>query len=264
MEAILEAIVVAKKRRLLAQSRQYLPWEVAELLTSPRENSFLEVFSGPGPNIVAEIKLSSPSKGKFISFSEIPRFVTLYERGGARAISVVTEEDHFQGGSQVLQEVVRLTHLPILRKDFVLEETQVYETRKLGAQALLLIARILSRERLGHFVDLCTMLGIVPVVEVHDERDLKKALEVQAPVVGINNRDLVTFRVSLEVTLRLLSSIPKDTVVLTESGIHTREDLEMFFERGVRNFLIGEALLTSPNPLGKLLEFRGEREIARC
>lgn len=264
METVLETIVVAKRRRLLEKPCWYSPREVAELLTRPGTNTFLAALSGPGPNILAEVKLASPSKGRFITFSDVPRFVVSYEQGGACAISVVTEEDHFQGGLEVLREVAGRTNLPILRKDFVLEETQVYETKEIGAQALLLVARILSKDRLKHFAALCELLGIVPVVEVHDEKDLEKVLEISPRVIGINNRDLSTFQVSPMTTLRLLPYIPRGTIVVTESGIHTREDIEVFLEQGVRNFLIGEALLVSRDPLRKLLELKGEREVARC
>ncbi|WP_017872366.1 hypothetical protein [Candidatus Caldatribacterium saccharofermentans] len=264
MEGILEAIVTAKKRRLLARERPYLPSEVARIFATSIQNGFLSAFQDSHPHIIAEIKLASPSRGRFIAPHDVPRFLALYEEGGARAISVVTEEDHFQGNLELLREVVVKTRLPVLRKDFVLEETQIYETAEAGAQAILLIARIVSGERLKRFVELAELLGLVPVVEVHDEEDLRKALFASAKVIGINNRDLSTFQVSLATTLRLLPLVPEGTVVIAESGIHTREDVEMLLEVGVRNFLVGEALLTSPNPAKVLLELRGEREVARC
>lgn len=264
MEGILEAIVVAKKRRLLARKRCYSPLEVARLFARKQRNTFLSSLSGPGPNILAEVKLSSPSRGKLISLQDIPRLLFSYEEGRAQIISVVTEEEYFQGSPALLQEVMNRTKLPVLRKDFILEETQIYETAEIGAQALLLIARILSQSRLKHFVELTELLGMVPVVEVHDGEDLKKALAASARVIGVNNRDLSTFQVSLETTFRLLPSIPEGMVVIAESGIHTREDVEALLESGVRNFLVGEALLVSWDPLKKLLELRGEREVARC
>ncbi|WP_438315301.1 indole-3-glycerol phosphate synthase TrpC [Candidatus Caldatribacterium sp. SIUC1] len=264
MEGILEAIVTAKKRRLLARERPYLPSEIAQIFATSTRSDFLSFLQDPHPHIIAEIKLASPSRGRFIAFQDVPHFLALYEEGGARAISVVTEEDHFQGSPELLREVVAKTRLPVLRKDFVLEEIQIYETAEAGARAILLIARIVSRERLKHFVELAELLGLVPVVEVHDEEDLQKALFASARVIGINNRDLATFRVSLETTLRLLPLIPEGTVVIAESGIHTREDVETLLEAGVRNFLVGEALLTSRNPQKTLLELRGEREIACC
>ncbi|MBC7217348.1 MAG: indole-3-glycerol-phosphate synthase [Candidatus Caldatribacterium sp.] len=264
MENILETIVVAKKRRLLAQGKKYSPFEVAELLARSQENAFLSSLCGPGPNIIAEIKLASPSRGRFIALEEVPYFLSSYEEGRAKAISVVTEEEHFQGSLELLQMVVRTTHLPVLRKDFVLEETQIYETKEAGAHAILLIARIVSKDRLKSFIELAEFLGLTPLVEVHDERDLEKALSASARVIGINNRDLSTFRVSLATTLRLLPLIPKDVTVVAESGIANRDDVENLLEAGVYNFLVGGSLLTSENPTRKLLELQGERAIARC
>lgn len=264
MENILETIVVAKKRRLLTQGKRYSPFDVVRLIARPQERTFLSSLSGSGPNIIAEIKLASPSRGKFISYQEIPYFLASYEEGGAKALSVVTEEEHFQGSYELLQEVVQKTSLPVLRKDFILEETQIYETKEAGAHAILLIARIVSKERLKHFVELATLLGLTPVVEIHDAGDLEKALFAQAQVIGINNRDLSTFRVSLETTLRLLPLIPDGVTVIAESGIATREDVRILLEAGVRNFLVGGSLLSSRDPAGKLREFQGEETIARC
>ncbi|MCS7241785.1 MAG: indole-3-glycerol phosphate synthase TrpC [Candidatus Caldatribacterium sp.] len=264
MENILEALVTAKKRRLFAQERWYSPIDVARLLASPQKGTFLAALRGSGPNIIAEIKLASPSRGRFIAPQDVPYFLSSYEEGGAKAISVVTEEEHFQGSSALLREVVQKTSLPVLRKDFVLEETQIYETKEAGAHAILLIARIVSGDRLKHFVRLAELLGLTPVVEVHDAEDLKKALFAQAQVIGINNRDLSTFQVSLETTLRLLPLVPAGVTVITESGIATREDVELLLEVGVRNFLVGGSLLTARDPVKKLRELQGEETVARC
>lgn len=264
MENILESIVVAKKRRLFTQGKRYSPFDVARLIARPQERTFLASLSGSGPNIIAEIKLASPSRGRFISRQEVPYFLASYEEGGARAISVVTEEEHFEGSCELLQEVVQKTPLPVLRKDFILEETQIYETKEAGAHAILLIARIVSKERLRNFVELAMLLGLTPVVEVHDAKDLEKALFAQARVIGINNRDLSTFQVSLETTLRLLPLIPDGVTVIAESGIATREDVEVLLEAGVRNFLVGGSLLSSRDPARKLRELQGEETVARC
>lgn len=261
MENILETIVVAKKRKLFARMKQYLPTDVACLFANPQKSAFLASLRGSGPNIIAEIKLASPSRGRFISRQDVPHFLSSYEEGGAKAISVVTEEDYFQGDSGLLREVVQKTRLPVLRKDFVLEETQLYETKEVGAHAVLLIARIVSKERLKHFVELAELLGLTPVIEIHDERDLEKALFASARVVGINNRDLSTFRVSLETTLRLLPLIPEGITVIAESGITTRKDVEVLLEAGVRNFLVGGSLLSSRDPAKKLRELQGEEEV---
>ncbi|MGQ9473864.1 MAG: indole-3-glycerol phosphate synthase TrpC [Candidatus Caldatribacteriaceae bacterium] len=264
METILERIVTHARRKLL-HHRPYTEGEILEIISQRSENSFLKVLEETtSVHIIAEIKCASPSRGSLLAPKRIEEFLSFYEEGGATAISVVTEENHFGGSVKILEQVIARTSLPVLRKDFVIEETQIYESAQKGADALLLIARILSGERLRHFVTLCNLLHLVPLVEVHDEEDLEKALWAQAKVVGINNRNLATFEVSLETTLRLLPYVPSSVVVVSESGIRSYEEIKMLWERGVRAFLIGETLLVSANPVEKLRELRGEREFARC
>lgn len=264
METILERIVAHTRRRLLAR-RPYSECEIVEILNRRRRNAFLEAFSDPSRvHIIGEIKCASPSKGRLLVPERVFEVLFQYEEGKAAAVSVVTEEDHFGGSLALLENVMAATSLPVLRKDFVIEETQIYESAERGVGALLLIARIISRERLKHFINLCELFGMVPVVEVHDERDLEKALLAGAKVVGINNRDLSTFQVSLETTLRLLPYVPQEVMVISESGIRKKEEVAMLRERGVRAFLVGETLLTAPEPLEKLRELQGEEELARC
>jgi len=178
-------------------------------------------------------------------------------------VSVVTEENYFRGSIEMFQEVRKLTSLPLLRKDFVIEETQIYESAQNGADALLLIARLLSRERLQRFVYLCNLLHLLPWVEVHDEEDIEKALQAHASLIGINNRNLATFQVSLQVSERLCRIIPPSVVVVAESGIKSRSDIERLMDKGINNFLIGETLITSCHPAEKLRELRGEVRIAQ-
>ncbi|MGC8778911.1 MAG: indole-3-glycerol phosphate synthase TrpC, partial [Candidatus Caldatribacteriaceae bacterium] len=253
-----------KRRRLLTQ-RLYSEFHIVALMGRKPRNSFLAALRDPHRvHIIAEVKCASPSRGMMMSRERVPEMLSVYEEGKASAISVVTEEDHFGGSVALLEEVVATTSLPVLRKDFVIEETQIYESAEKGAAALLLIARILSEKRLRHFIGLCELLGMVPLVEVHDEEDLQKALRAQATVIGINNRDLATLEVSLETTLRLLPLVPSHVVVVSESGIRRREEIMMLRKCGVRAFLIGETLLTSSEPLEKLRELKGEEELARC
>ncbi|MCX7668404.1 MAG: indole-3-glycerol phosphate synthase TrpC [Atribacterota bacterium] len=264
METILERIVTHTRKRLF-MIRPYSAYEVAEIMAKRPKNSFLEAIGDSSQvHIIAEIKCASPSKGKLVSPEKALEILSFYEEGGASAISVVTEEEYFGGNVALLEEVVATTSLPVLRKDFVIEETQIYESAQKGVGALLLIARILHRERLKKFVDLCTLFGIVPLVEVHDEKDLEKALFAGAKVLGVNNRNLATFEVSLKTTLHLLPLIPPGVVVVSESGIKQREDIMILREKGVRAFLIGEVLLTAKNPVEKLRELKGEKELARC
>lgn len=264
METILERIVTHTRKKLFTM-RSYSVYEVVEIMARRPKSSFLKVLEDSSRvHIIAEIKCASPSRGKLLPPERALEVLSFYEEGGASAISVVTEEEHFGGSVTLLGEVVAATALPVLRKDFVIEETQIYESAERGAGALLLIARILHRERLKKFVDLCTLLGMVPLVEVHDEEDLEKALFSGAKVVGINNRNLATFEVSLHTTLRLLPLIPPGIIVVSESGIKRKEDIAMLREQGVRTFLIGETLLTAQDPVEKLRELKGETEFARC
>lgn len=263
-ETILERIVTHTRRKLFLR-RPYSEWEIVEIIGKKGKSTFLTALQDPARvHIIAEVKCASPSRGKLMPVEEVHRVLASYREGGASAISVVTEEDHFGGSMVLLREVLAATSLPVLRKDFVIEETQIYESAEAGADALLFIARILSLRRLKHFIGLCELCGMTPLVEVHDEEDLGKALDAGAQVIGINNRNLATFEVSLATTLRLLSSIPSEVVVVSESGIKRREEIEMLREKGVRAFLIGEALLTTPEPAEKLRELRGEEELACC
>ena len=264
MEGFLERIVGGKKRRLL-EGKQYSPREVVEIFKrrEGRSNPLLPSLKYlSGPNIIAEIKRASPSRGKLIEGSFLP-YLEEYEAGEAVAISVVTEEDYFKGSLEMFQEVRKFTSLPLLRKDFVIEETQIYESAQWGADALLLIARILSRERLQRFVYLCTLLNLVPWVEVHDEKDVEKALEAGAPLLGINNRNLATFQVAIEISERLRREVPPSIPVVAESGIKNRADIEKLMDKGINNFLIGETLLASLHPAEKLKELQGGTKVAQ-
>ncbi len=264
MEGFLEKIVMGKKKRLL-EGKQYSPREVVDIFSEREKKSNLLLSSlrnSPGPNIIAEIKKASPSRGMLIGGSFLP-FLEEYEEGEAKVVSVVTEENYFRGSIEMFQEVRKLTSLPLLRKDFVIEETQIYESAQNGADALLLIARLLSRERLQRFVYLCNLFHLLPWVEVHDEEDIEKALQAHASLIGINNRNLATFQVSLKVSERLCRIIPPSVVVVAESGIKSRSDIERLMDKGINNFLIGETLITSCHPAEKLRELRGGVRIAQ-
>ncbi|HSV30651.1 MAG TPA: indole-3-glycerol phosphate synthase TrpC [Atribacteraceae bacterium] len=265
METILEQIVHRKRRRLFGGT--YSPVQVADLIAraKDRRKEFLRALAGrPGPNVIAEIKAASPSRGTIMPSLSLPvvaRTIEGYERCGASAISVVTEEEFFGGSPVLLSQVLQSTDLPVLRKDFVIEETQIFETAFLGASALLLIARIVSWKRLEHFIDLCELVGIAPLVEVHDRRDLDKALEAGAFLVGINNRNLATLQVSIEHTLALLPAIPPGISVVSESGFRQPTDIRRVMAAGVVNFLIGETLLLSEEPGKTLKELK---EVSLC
>ncbi|BER93416.1 indole-3-glycerol phosphate synthase TrpC [Thermatribacter velox] len=260
MEDILEKIVTTKRKKLLYQRHPSLT-ELADLFlnrTHQGENKFYQALNqNPGPNIIAEVKFASPSKGKLLERFTLRELVYRYQKAGACAISVVTEETFFRGYSEMVREVKECSTLPVLQKDFVIEESQIYQAAKLGADALLLIARILSLQRLKKFVELCQLLNITPLVEVHDESDIQKALQAEAPVIGINNRNLATFEVSIQNTIRLRKYLPKEKIVVSESGIVSFQDIELLLKQGVHNFLVGESLIKAEEPDNKLLELKG-------
>jgi len=262
METVLENIVHRKKVFLSARSA-FTVDVLAELFAGAQKagSPLKEKLSSfPGPNIIAEIKVASPSRGRILSPERVvdcAKIVEEYTQGGAAAVSVVTEEAYFLGSAELLHTVCKVSPLPVLRKDFILEESQIFESVLLGAQAVLLITRILSASRLERFIALCRLLGMTALVEVHDRQDLLKALDCGADVVGINNRDLATMRVSHRRTIDLLPLIPAGVKIVSESGIRSHDDIQELMEAGVPNFLVGEKLLESVSLTQALLNLRG-------
>jgi indole-3-glycerol phosphate synthase len=174
--------------------------------------------------------------------------VRAYERGGAAALSVLTEQDHFGGSLADLEAARAVTDLPILRKDFTIDPYQIYEAKVAGADAVLLVVGALTDSELGSLYGIAHQLELDAIVEVHDEEELARALEVDADVIGINNRNLGDFSVSLDVTFELLTDVPAGKTVVSESGIHTRVDVEELEQVGVDAVLVGEALMRAPDP----------------
>jgi len=208
--------------------------------------------------IIAEIKPASPSKGIIMENVDSVSIGKEYFEGGADMISVLTEEHYFKGSKDNLIKVRQRIPLPILRKDFVIDIRQIYQSRMIGADAILLIVSILSDEELKTFQIVSKILGMSCIVEVHDEQELKKALEVNAEIIGINNRNLKTFEVNLDTTERLIKMIPKSKIVVSESGITTRSDMEYLKGLGVNAVLVGETLMKAKSPKDKLKELRGK------
>ena len=204
------------------------------------------------PAIIAEIKKASPSKGVIRQNFEPVSIAHSYENAGATCLSVLTDVSFFQGSNQFLEKARASVSMPVLRKDFIVDPYQVYESRSIGADCILLIVGILESGNLRQLYELGVSLGMDVLVEVHDEMELERALEVSPRLLGINNRNLRTFDVSLRTTIDLLARVPEGTLVVTESGIHTRENVEMMMENGVYGFLVGEALLREDNQGGKL------------
>ncbi len=204
--------------------------------------------------VIAEIKKASPSRGLLREDFNPGQIAASYERAGAACLSVLTDVDFFKGADAYLQQARAASSLPVLRKDFIVDPYQVYEARVLGADAVLLIVAALNDARLLELLQLTTDLGMNALVEVHDAVELERALAIPAPLLGINNRDLRSFQTSLNVTLDLLAQIPEDRIVVTESGIHTVEDVSLMRTRGVNAFLVGEAFMKAPDPGERLAE----------
>lgn len=204
--------------------------------------------------VIAEIKKASPSKGVIREDFFPANIAKSYERGGAACLSVLTDVDFFQGCDSYLQEARSASSLPAIRKDFIIDEYQVYEARAIGADCILLIVAILDFERLSRLNQLAHELGMDVLVEVHNEEELQQALRLDNKLIGINNRNLHNFEVSLEHTFALLSQIPADRIVVTESGIHTIDDVMAMRGHNVNTFLVGEAFMRCDDPGHKLLE----------
>ncbi|MBI5252556.1 MAG: indole-3-glycerol phosphate synthase TrpC [Desulfomonile tiedjei] len=255
MGGILEKIAKVRLQRLALEKLAVCHAAIEEKACNALPaHDFSAAFSGPGIHVIAEIKKASPSKGILKADLDPVAMARSYEQGGASAVSVLTEEDHFQGSISVLGEVRGAASLPILRKDFILDPYQVLEARAAGADSFLLIAGLLDLSDLRMLTQLGRDYGMEPLVEVHDEPQLKTALDAGAKLIGINNRDLKTFHTDLNVSTRLAKLIPNDRIIVSESGIKNRADILHLADHGVRGFLIGESLVISDDPVAKLQE----------
>jgi len=215
---------------------------------------FYRALQAEGFQIIAEVKRSSPSAGVLIEDYHPEEIAREYERAGAAAISVLTDEKYFGGKLEDISRVRSGVTLPLLAKDFFLDGYQIYEARAFGADAILLIVRILAQEDLVRLYSIALSLGLSVLVEVHSEDDLKRALDVQPAMLGLNNRNLDTLEVNLETTYRLAAAVPRDVLLVSESGIETPEEIRKLKKTGVKAALIGERLLRSDNPAETLRE----------
>jgi len=214
----------------------------------------------PGEKIrfIAEIKKASPSRGILRSEFNPVAIAETYEGKSVHAISVLTEEDYFQGNLSFIPDIRKAVKLPVLRKDFIFDEYQIYEARTYGADAILLIAAILEKNQANDFVHLARELGLSVLFEVHDHRDLEKALSVETEIIGINNRDLKTLSVHLDTTFTLMREIPAGKIIVSESGIQTRRDVQTLEDSGVHAMLIGTALMQAKDIGGVLDTLMGK------
>jgi len=256
---ILKEIVTKKKQRIELAKKQ-IPEEVfkSKIQDLPPVQSLIKAISKPRTiSLIAEIKKQSPSRGIIRQDFDPQELARIYQESGAQAISVLTEEDYFAGNITYLNEIKSQVKLPILRKDFILEEYQVYESRFYGADAILLIAELLSKEKLLQLIKLADSLGLECLVEAHTEKELKKALSLKIPLVGLNNRNLHTLEVDLKTTEKLFLFIPKDKVVVVESGIKNYQDILFLKILGVNAVLIGEAFMESADIKARVKEIMG-------
>lgn len=228
--------------------------EIAGGVEFPRgfQNALQDKVLAGKPAIIAEIKKASPSKGVIRENFEPVAIGQDYAMNGATCLSVLTDKEYFQGSEAALQMVREACPLPVLRKDFMIDPYQVYEARALGADCILLIVAALEDGRMHELADAAKKLGMDVLVEVHDAAELERALALDTLLVGINNRNLRTFETSLQTTLDLKTRIPDDRVIITESGIHTQDDVKLMMDNGVYAFLVGEAFMRAESPGQKM------------
>jgi indole-3-glycerol phosphate synthase len=249
--------IVALKRKELAERQKAVPLSALEdaIKQQPAPIDLAKALKGDGVSLIAEIKRASPSKGDLNVNLDVVALAKTYARCGAKATSVLTEENYFKGSGKDLEAVKKaLPNVPVLRKDFILDPYQLYESRAWGADAMLLIVAILDDSVLRHLIAVSHKLGMQCLVEVHNENELNRALKFDAKIIGINNRNLQTLEVDINITKKLRPLIPPQHTVVSESGIKGREDVEKLKDWGVDAVLIGEALVTASDIPTKIKE----------
>lgn len=250
---VLKKIVITKEQELVQRSAITSIEKLAEITKTaspvrPFTAALKSNIEQQKPAIIAEIKKASPSKGVMRENFAPAAIAKSYEHGGATCLSVLTDKDYFQGSEAYLKEARAACSLPVLRKDFTIDPYQVYEARSIGADCILLIVAILDDEKMAELLSLSTELGMSTLIEVHDEEELERALALDAGMIGINNRNLRTFETSLDTTLRLMDKVPDDRFIVTESGIHTAEQVKLMRDNQIHAFLVGEAFMRAEQP----------------
>jgi indole-3-glycerol phosphate synthase len=256
--------IILQKRKDLEELKQRMPLHrlqrIVETAPRPPARPFLAAITNPGRlNIIAELKKASPSHGIIREDFQPLRIASLFEFGGACAISVLTEPHFFKGRPSYLKTVRQVTTLPLLRKDFILERYQIYETALLEADAFLLIASILTEEELKDLISLGQSLGMQALVEIHADSDLKKAVNAGAKIIGINNRNLKTLEVNTDGAKSLIPHIPKGIAIVVESGLSTHDEIMMYKSLGTNAYLIGTSLMRSPDIIAELQKLTGKK-----
>jgi indole-3-glycerol phosphate synthase len=246
------ARIVAKKREELRSSHPQPEWERDAALRMASRRDFRAALQAQTPAIIAEVKKASPSKGVLSAEFDAERIAAEYERGGASAISVLTDESFFQGSLGDLERARACVQVPVLRKDFTIATSQVLEAAAHGADAILLIAAILTEREIRDFREEAGRYRMAALVEVHNRAELDVAVAAGSDIIGVNNRDLGTFQVSLDTSLRLAEHMPPGAVRVSESGIHDAQDLATLKAAGYTAFLVGEHLMKSADPAAAL------------
>jgi indole-3-glycerol phosphate synthase len=255
------AEIIAKKRERVEAAKKVTPLEeLRRLADRPRRpHALSKALRADGINIIAEFKRRSPSKGPIRADANLTQVVTSYDAGGAVALSVLTEEDYFSGSLADLRSAKATVALPVLRKDFIFDDYPVYESAAAGADAILLIVAALDDETLLQLRTLAEdELHLDALVEVHTSDEMQRAAACGATLIGVNNRDLRTFEVSLETSISLAPHAPRESVLISESGLHSAADLRRLHDAGYRGFLIGETLMRAGNPEQTLRELRAQ------
>ena len=269
---ILDDIVESTKKRIAKEKREISFLEYrrsAEELMKREEKlkregvrsvptTMEEVLGKEGIHLICEVKKASPSKGIIAKDFDYISIAKEYEAAGAAAISVLTEPNFFLGDLLYLEEIRNEVHIPLLRKDFIIDEYQIYQAKAKGASCVLLICSILSEEKIKHFVQMCEEIGISALVEIHDEKEAEVALNAKAKIVGVNNRNLRDFTVDINHSLKLRSYIPRNVLFVAESGIKTSSDLRRLYDANVNGVLIGETMMLSKDKTAKIQELLQE------
>lgn len=256
---VLKKIITRKREEIVASLQAVSMSEMAERAQAADAcrgfvQSMRERLEAGESAVIAEIKKASPSKGVIREDFRPAEIAASYERGGAACLSVLTDRDFFQGCNNYLQQARAACALPVIRKDFIIDDYQMYEARAIGADCILLIAAVLDDRRMAGLAELAAELGMDVLIEVHDAEELQRVLPLNLPLVGINNRNLRTFEVSLQTTIDLLPQIPKDRIVVTESAIHAADDVALMRRHAVNAFLVGETFMRADDPGAKLAE----------
>lgn len=257
---ILDDLVAVTKRRMKREQATISLAEMqAKAAATPTKDPQLvyDRFNAPGIHLIGEVKKASPSKGLIAANFPYLEIAKDYDQHGVSAISVLTEPDYFKGDIHYLKDIAAAVNVPVLRKDFVVDPYMLYQAKAAGASIVLLIVAILSDQQLKDYFKLAHDLGLAALVEAHDEQELQRALDVGAKLIGVNNRDLRTFNVSLNNSIKLRKLVPDNIAFVAESGIHTRDDVKVMEANHMNGILIGEALMTAPDKAKKITQLLG-------